>query len=528
MEIVDQRESVIVVMDSNRSRGFVEALDWGLKHVVKPGDRVVLLGVLCCDSGKKITTSSCFPINIGGIVISNRWEKIELAGEVRPRQVLEKKKEIYQSILQPFCRQCKKNEVKLEIRLYAGYCPVQIVVHEAQNSKPRWIVLDSNFKKFKLSIYEHIGCNLAVLKGNDVATVITSQDTENSPIISNTKTDGAPLKTSTKTETLLNGCFVATLCSDKYYAKNHEGESSTSVPPKFPHWDMLSQKKGYPRAFIRSEIEEITNNFAKENVVVDAENTKAYEGIFQGSPVLVKPFLENDNSFWSMLKILLQTRHRNITNLVGYCCDNTCMCLLFDNLCVNTLHMALQCDDKARKLSWKRRWHIALEIGGSLRYLHEESAGVIAHLSVCSSHVYLFHGLVCSAMLGNFRTASWLKDNTMHEDDSPRVKRANLAEEEFLSIDIHDYGMFLIELISGKTCSFQNRSEGYSLIDWALPLLEDGLLSEVMDFRLMDSDDVAVVSYMARAALLCLKNKTGGHRIFMSKVLAMVRGEQLA
>ncbi|KAK9214384.1 hypothetical protein WN944_006376 [Citrus x changshan-huyou] len=37
--------------------------------------------------------------------------------------------------------------------------------------------------------------------------------------------------------------------------------------------------------------------------------------------------------------------------------------------------MNLKVDDTARKLSWRARWYIAQEIGGSLRYLHEECGG---------------------------------------------------------------------------------------------------------------------------------------------------------
>lgn len=46
----------------------------------------------------------------------------------------------------------------------------------------------------------------------------------------------------------------------------------------------------------------------------------------------------------------------------------------------------------AQKLGWKARWSIALEIGGSLRYLHEECAEEpIVHKSVCSCSVALSH-----------------------------------------------------------------------------------------------------------------------------------------
>lgn len=42
---------------------------------------------------------------------------------------------------------------------------------------------------------------------------------------------------------------------------------------------------------------------------------------------------------------------------------------------------------------WKARWCVTLEIGGSLRYLHEECVdGPKVHLSVCSDHVVFSNG----------------------------------------------------------------------------------------------------------------------------------------
>lgn len=66
MELLTSRsEGVIVVVDANRNKKNVDALDWVVNHFVRPGDKVLLLGVLQ-DFGKK--NYSCFPlISISGI-----------------------------------------------------------------------------------------------------------------------------------------------------------------------------------------------------------------------------------------------------------------------------------------------------------------------------------------------------------------------------------------------------------------------------------------------------------------------------
>ncbi|GLT61608.1 hypothetical protein SLA2020_343030 [Shorea laevis] len=155
-----------------------------------------------------------------------------------------------------------------------------------------------------------------------------------------------------------------------------------------------------------------------------------------------------------MLMILLQVHHKNIINLVGYCFTDISRFFIFDFPIVDTLEkickVRLFCDNTASNLLRKARWYTALEIGGSLRYLHDECPdGPIAHLSVCSSHVVFLHG--CSAMLRNFLKAKQLNVN----DEAPchgnsTVGCAAADEDESLSVDVHDYGMLLVELITGN------------------------------------------------------------------------------
>ncbi|KAF3956009.1 hypothetical protein CMV_018837 [Castanea mollissima] len=213
-------------------------------------------------------------------------------------------------------------------------------------------------------------------------------------------------------------------------------------------------------------------------------------------------------------------------NIVGYCCADDSVFLLCDCPCVDTVEVNLQCDDLAKVFGWKSRWCVALDIGGSLRYLHEECVdGPIVHLSVCSAHVVNTQGN--SAMLGNFTTAKWLTDRMSPKEDSP-AESQNLEEDEHLYVDVHDYGMFLLELITGKSARcFQAQGKGQSLVNWATPHLENGSLTQLMDHRLTDTSDMEVVNHMANAALCCLKN-VKGRRLSMSEVLAVVRGDELA
>ncbi|KAK3009999.1 hypothetical protein RJ639_010969 [Escallonia herrerae] len=504
-------ESIIVVMDANRSKGSLDALEWAINTIVHPNDTVVVLGVLT-ELGKKPSQTSCFPF------IGTVWVKLEFSagqGEMSPSHLAEeivKKREEYLCALQPFYRQCKKNGVKLDVQLAAGIDPRNIAVEEAHKCNPRWIVLDSHLKKDKVYIYGHVACNVAVMKGK-IGAVMHPK----APECEQWGRDYVKIK-------------AAAFTSNE--PGKHQDESSADLKtlrvcsppptPQNPCWCPLSWRTGFPRAFSVSELEVITNCFANENIVQMKDDWELFEGVYLETPVLVMRHSVNDDRAWSLLKILSRVRHRCVFNLVGYCCSGDFMFLLRDYPCSSTLERNLQSkntslqlflvlasfvgsavittsDESAKSLPWKVRWQIALDIGTAVRYLHEECAdGPIVDLSVCSTHIVMVHGV-----------------SAMNEEEDVR-----------LSGDVRDYGMLLIELISGKSAEhFQEQGEGQSLIDWALPQLENGSLSQVMDPRLTDASGDVTVHHMQRAALLCLKNGSG-QKYSMSEVLAVVRGDQ--
>ncbi|XP_056163340.1 probable serine/threonine-protein kinase At1g01540 [Syzygium oleosum] len=490
-------ETVMVVMDANRSRGNVHAIEWALRHVARRGHTVLVLGLLC-EIGKR---ASCFPFHMG--------EKLERLGEgeVDPTELEEeiaRKRDEYKSCLQPFYRHCKKNEVKLESKIAAGLCPRKVTVDEAQSCNTCWIILDSHLKKDKTYIYAHVCCNLALVKGKDVVTLMPSKVILQKSSLKHRRVDDA-------------------LLSNEPITDDQE-EKSITPPPKTCCWYPLAWRTGFPRYFTQSELEVITSGFSEENIVQTQDNVKVYQGQFQETPVLVNCFSQNDERFWSMLRILSRVRHRNILNIVGYCFTGSSMFLLFDFPFMGTLEINLQNDDLAEKILWKARWYIAVEIGACLRYLHEQCVdGLIVHLSVCSSNV--IYPLGGSAMLANFMTAKCLKDGSPGDNQS-LTHCLNLQEDDGIAIDVHDYGIFLLELITGRSARCSLDPDKEDLIDWALPAIEKGSLSEVRDPRLTDTTDDRLIHHMAQAALLCLQDLN--RRISMSEVLAVVRGHEIA
>lgn len=57
-------ESVIVVMNGNREKGNMDALEWAIKYIVGPKYTIVVLGVLPEEIGRK-PNPSCLPFHLG-------------------------------------------------------------------------------------------------------------------------------------------------------------------------------------------------------------------------------------------------------------------------------------------------------------------------------------------------------------------------------------------------------------------------------------------------------------------------------
>ncbi|XP_050378431.1 protein NSP-INTERACTING KINASE 2-like [Argentina anserina] len=512
------REAVVVALDSKRRKGSVEIVEWAFKYLVRPGDILLVLGVLDDDQLGHPKKQSCFPFNF--LFATGACERSEMVDDddldsVVIKEKYEKMRGEYEIGLQTINRLCQSNEVQLQVKFAVGYCPARLAIEQARDLNTRWILMDSHFRESRLYLRGHVSCNIAVMKNKYFATLMLSNAT---PTHSN---------------------LSENIPEESYNAQHPVEVPSKSLSPdelrmspapapyrQNPCCYPVSWRTGFPRVFSHSEVEVITNGFADDYVTKELTGVKVYQGILQDTTVIVKCYKEVNKGFWSLLKILSRVYHRNILNLVGYCYTGATAYMVFDFPCLGNLEVNFQIEELANKLGWRTRWCIAQEIGRSLRYLHEECAdGPIIYKSVCSCNVTLSHDN--SAMLANLRDAEWL-DGVVPCDEDLVAKCSDSEEDERLFVDVRGYGKFLLELITGKNaCSFPIQGNDQSLIDWAFPQLENGVLKELMDCRVIETaGDARMVRQMAHAALRCL-NVDADHKLSMSEALAIVRGDEL-
>lgn len=163
------------------------------------------------------------------------------------------------------------------------------------------------FKKDKEYIHKHVDCHVALLKTKGVATLIPSKITgpecEEWQIVCRKIDD----------HTLTSVDFVEEACSPQ--------QAPTSP------YNPLAWRTGFQRAFSLGEVEEITNGF--NNVILKEHHRIIYSGVFGESRVIVMCFPADDQAF-SLLKIVSRVCHRNILNLIGYCCIDDSVFIVCD------------------------------------------------------------------------------------------------------------------------------------------------------------------------------------------------------
>ncbi|KAG6529504.1 serine/threonine receptor-like kinase NFP [Zingiber officinale] len=176
-----------------------------------------------------------------------------------------------------------------------------------------------------------------------------------------------------------------------------------------------------------------------------------YKGIMHGEAFAIKKMKWNASD---ELKILQKVNHINLVKLEGFCIDDSsgggCY-LVYEYLENGSLDRWLREPGLARKLDWRVRVRIALDLANGLQYIHEHTWPRVVHKDVQTSNVLLDHRL--RAKVANFGLArAGFNAITTHI-----VGTQGYVAPEYLAdglvttkMDVFAYGVVLLELVSGR------------------------------------------------------------------------------
>nr|KJB56123.1 hypothetical protein B456_009G106900 [Gossypium raimondii] len=204
-----------------------------------------------------------------------------------------------------------------------------------------------------------------------------------------------------------------------------------------------------------SELEHATHNFSQSNIIGEGRFGLVHKGLLQdGTLVAIKRYLNTQVHFFlHEIKQIAQVRHRNLVKLVGYCEDNHQQFLVYDYIPNGNVgnHLYDYEGSPTGKLNMRQRLLIALGAAKGLEHLHS-MAPPLLHMHFRSSNVLLDENF--TAKVSDYGLSKLLSEDQFYASSSAIdcFLDPELYSSKRFSVqsDIYGYGVFLLELISGR------------------------------------------------------------------------------
>ena len=293
--------------------------------------------------------------------------------------------------------------------------------------------------------------------------------------------------------------------------KSHGSEKSRSLR----HIKVASFGTPFLESLTYDHLSHATNNFSPSNIVGDGGFGIVYKArLANGWTVAIKKLMQNGpqgpREFQAEMETLGMIQHENLVSLLGYCCTNDEMLLVYEYFMNGSLDDWLyESEEKAAKLGWPLRLRIALETARGLAFLHHQCVHLIIHRDMKSSNILLNEDF--KAVLTDFGMARIMDIDCTHVSTMVAGTPGYVPPEYTQTWrattkgDVYSFGVVLLELLSGKrpTGPHFNGRCGSNLIEMTRILFTGGLFHEILDKNVLESGAAQQISSFLTLALRC-------------------------
>ncbi|KFK35875.1 hypothetical protein AALP_AA4G048200 [Arabis alpina] len=283
--------------------------------------------------------------------------------------------------------------------------------------------------------------------------------------------------------------------------------------------------KVYTEEFLR----EATDGYDEKRILGEGGQGVVYKGVLpDNSVVAIKRARLGDDSqveqFINEVLVLSTINHRNVVKLLGCCLESHVPLLVYEFIMSGTLYERLHGTMSDSFLTWSHRLRIAIEVAGTLAYLHSSASIPIIHRDMKTTNVLLDENL--TAKVADFGASrlipidqqqlKTLVKGTFGYVD-PEYHNTGLLNEKS---DTFSFGVVLLELLSGqKPVSFERPPSTRHLVDYFTCAMREGKLNEVIDVKMTNADNHQEIHAASRIALDCTR-AIGEERPTMKEVAA--------
>ncbi|XP_043698453.1 G-type lectin S-receptor-like serine/threonine-protein kinase LECRK3 [Telopea speciosissima] len=284
------------------------------------------------------------------------------------------------------------------------------------------------------------------------------------------------------------------------------------------------------RSFTYVELEKMTEDF-KEVVGRGAFST-VFKGTFlsnNGRRIVAvkrldKVLDEREREFQTEMRIIAKTHHKNLVQLIGYCCDGPNRLLVYEYMSNGSLADFLFKSEEPPPC-WHERVGIALNIARGILYLHEECDTQIIHCDIKPQNI-LLDEYQCPK-IADFGLSKLLKADQTRTQTGIRGTRGYVAPEWHrnlpvtLKADIYSFGVLFLELLCCRKGIDMNVPEEETILtDWVYDCFESGELGKLVGEEEVDKRRL---DRMVRIGIWCIQDEPS-LRPSMKKVVLMLEG----
>ncbi|XP_043689283.1 G-type lectin S-receptor-like serine/threonine-protein kinase RLK1 [Telopea speciosissima] len=235
---------------------------------------------------------------------------------------------------------------------------------------------------------------------------------------------------------------------------------------------------------------------------------------------------EREREFQTEMRVIAKTHHRNLVQLLGYCCDGPNRLLVYEYMSNGSLADFLFKSEEEPPPCWDERVGIAVNIARGILYLHEECDTQIIHCDIKPQNI-LMDEYGCPK-IADFGLSKLLKADQTRTQTGIRGTRGYVAPEWHRNLpvtvkaDVYSYGVVFLEIICGRRRIDLNVPEEENILtDWVYDCFQAGDVGKLVGAN--EEVDKRRLDKMVRVAIWCIQDEPS-LRPSMKKVVLMLEG----